>query len=253
MRASDISEVVGLLDDILGDASLAPHHKLFAAMYRQVTAAVAEGIACEDFENGPRMDCFDTVFANRYFEALQQYRSGQPCSGPWQVAFAFGDSGRGIVLQHLLLGMNAHINLDLAIAAAEVAPEGNTGALRDDFERINDLLARMIDGVQDVLGDFSPMLHTIDRVGGKADEAVIEFSITRARAAAWAAAQLLASQSADRQGKSIVVLERSVEVLARSISEPGPLLAATMKLVALAESNDIDAIVERILSVRPEQ
>ena len=85
------------------------------------------------------------------------------------------------------------------------------------------------------------------------NEAVIEFSITRARAAAWTAAQLLAVQSADLQGKTIAVLERSVEALARSIAEPGPLMAATVKLVALAESDDIEAIVERILSVRPEQ
>ncbi|HCH63956.1 MAG: hypothetical protein CL927_16305 [Deltaproteobacteria bacterium] len=251
MLASDISEVIRLLDAILADPSLPAQHKLFVAMYRQVTEAVADGIVRGDFDDGPRMDRFDTAFANRYLHALAQYRQGKPLSGAWSVAFQFGESGDGIVLQHLLLGMNAHINLDLAIAAAEVAPTGALGLLRDDFERINDLLASMIDGVQAALGAYSPLLDTLDRVGGSADEAVIEFSITRARAAAWRAAELLASQTADQRAHTVSLVDQSVKLLGRSIARPGPLVAAAVQLISLTESDDVDAIVDRIRSLRP--
>jgi hypothetical protein len=39
------------------------------------------------------------------------------------------------VVQHVLLGMNAHINLDLGVAAAEVAPGPAIAGLRGDFDR----------------------------------------------------------------------------------------------------------------------
>jgi hypothetical protein len=252
MLASDVSDVIRRLDDIQSDASVPVHHKLFSVMYRQVTAAVAEGIANGDFEDGPRMDRFDTLFANRYLRAFERHRSGQPCSGAWRIAFEFADSGRGLVLQHLLLGMNAHINLDLAIAAARVAPGGNIDALRDDFERINDLLANMIDGIQGALGEFSPLVDPLDRIGGGLDEGSIEFSIQKARAAAWEAAEVLAQQPRARQRKTIQLLDRTVKLLGRSVIRPRPLVAAAVALVELTESDDIPAIIDRIRTIRPQ-
>ena len=251
MLASDISEVIRQLDVIHQDESVAVQHKLFTVMYRQVTAAVAQGIANGDFDDGPRMDRFDTVFANRYLRAFHRYRSGQRCSGAWRVTFAFAESGRGVAMQHLLLGMNAHINLDLAIAAARATPGGDIAALRDDFERINDLLASMINGILSALGEHSPLIDTLDRIAGGVDKALIEFSITRARAEAWDAAEVLASQPQEQQRKTIRLLDRSVKRLGRSIIRPRPLMAAAVSLVEMTESDDVSAIVDRIRTIHP--
>ena len=48
--------------------------------------------------------------------------AGRPVPRCWQVAFERGRTGDHVILQHLLLGINAHVNLDLAVAAAEIAP-----------------------------------------------------------------------------------------------------------------------------------
>jgi hypothetical protein len=251
MLAANIHEVIERLEDILASPDVAPRHKLFPAIYRQVTAAIAEGIDAGRFDDGPRMDRFDTMFANRYFRAFERHRAGERCNGAWRVAFRFADDQRGIALQHILLGMNAHINLDLAVAAARVSPGGNIGALRDDFERINDLLAAMIDGAQAALGEFSPLLDTLDRVGGRVDEAIVEFSIKRARLSAWRTAERLAPLSAADQQPIIRQLDQTVKLLGRSVSRPGPVVSAAVSLVELTESNDTNAIVERLLQVRP--
>jgi pyrroline-5-carboxylate reductase len=74
-----------------------------------------------------------------------------------------------LVLQHLLLGMNAHINLDLPIAA--VAAGGDQLAtLRRDYDHLNVILTRMIDRMQAAVNAVSPEMAWLDRLGGGLDE-----------------------------------------------------------------------------------
>ncbi len=155
---------------------------LFAAMYRQVTLRVRDGIENGDFDDGPRMDRFDTVFAGRYLEALKAHGAGRPCSSAWGVAF--GAPARVRPMQHLLLGMGAHIGLDLPIAAAQVGG-AQTQALGQDFERINGILFSLIDGMQDVLDAHSPWMAGLDRLGGRVDEWAAAKALQRMRIKAW--------------------------------------------------------------------
>ena len=94
----------------------------FAAVYRKITAKVAEGIAKGMFDDGERMARFDVTFADRYLAALDGYRAGRTVTKSWELALDATEARRPIVLQHLLLAINAHVNLDLGIAAAETAP-----------------------------------------------------------------------------------------------------------------------------------
>jgi len=118
MPARNIDEVLERLDYII-ETSLNNQdpHGAFAALYRRVTAAVKEGIAAGQFDDGPRMERLDVVFANRYLDAWEARKAGQPVTQAWAAVFETAGQGRKLLLQHLLLGMNAHINLDLGIAA----------------------------------------------------------------------------------------------------------------------------------------
>src|SRR3712207_8653052 len=59
---------------------------------------------------------------------------------PYTTLFRSGP----LVVQHLILGMNAHINLDLGVAAATVAPTPEElQSLKPDFMTINALLGRL--------------------------------------------------------------------------------------------------------------
>ena len=81
--------------------------------------------------------------------------------------------------------MNAHINLDLGIAAAEVCRGQELESLRNDFFAINELLAGLFDEVQNDINKSSPVLHALDQLGWGADEALGNFSIRQARRSAW--------------------------------------------------------------------
>ena len=93
----------------------------FAGMYVAVTTTVRRRAGEGRFADPARMERFVTGFAGRYLAALDAWRAERPCPESWRAAFAAAGRWRPIILQHLLLGMNAHINLDLGVAAAELA------------------------------------------------------------------------------------------------------------------------------------
>jgi len=139
--------------------------------------------------------------------------------------------------------MNAHINLDLGIAAALIAPGPAIADLREDFERINDILGALLEGVQGALGAASPMLAALDRFSGRADERFADFSMVEARKQAWRVATLLASLPPTHQAMAIDLLDRQTATLGRLITRPDPITAAALALIRHSESDDISALV----------
>ena len=85
---------------------------------------------------------------------------------------AFDAGHDHLILQHLLLGINAHVNLDLAVVAAEICPGEEITALRDDFMRINAVLAALLPKVRLCIGRYSPLLDVLDRVRRRTGEKV---------------------------------------------------------------------------------
>src|SRR5690606_12551437 len=88
-------------------------------------------------------------------------------------------------LQHLLLGMNAHINLDLGIAAAEISTKENIHQLKNDFIKINEILSAQVDEVQFGLSSIWNPLKKILSKTGKFDNYLVDFSMKIARDGAW--------------------------------------------------------------------
>jgi hypothetical protein len=248
--ANNIDEVVVALDHIIA-AALAERSRigLFAALYRQVTLRIRQGIADGMFDDGPRMDRFDTVFANRYLDALAAWQTGRRPSKCWRVAFDATLRADLLILQHLLLGINAHINLDLGVAAAQVCPGAALPGLRADFERINLILATLSDDVEVVLERFSPLLHLVDRIGDEFDDSIINFSLTAAREDAWLHAQILAALPPAYQDATIAVIDAKTRFLGRVVAEPGPVVTRLLTIVRHPESDDIPAIITALDSI----
>ncbi|MDQ3803262.1 MAG: DUF5995 family protein [Acidobacteriota bacterium] len=246
--ARTIDEVVARLDEQVA-RSRREQDRLgyFAALYRGVTARVREGIGAGRFEDGGRMEHLDVTFANRYLDALERYRRGEPTSRCWVAAFAAARSPFPIVLQHLLLGINAHINLDLGVAAAEAAPGDRLGPMRKDFDAINDILCAMLDEVQDRLARVSAWMTVLDRAGCRTDEEVMNFSINKARAQAWAAAERLARlDGADDRRREIEALDLHAALRARLIRHPGLTFSAANLVVRLSERGDVAQIINAL-------
>jgi hypothetical protein len=250
VSANNIDDVLVALDGILAETTARRSRlALFPALYRVVTARVHAGILGGRFADGPRMDRLDTVFAQRYLDAFAAYRDGGPVSKAWRVAFAAAEDGSLVSIQHLLLGMNAHINLDLGVAAAIVAPGPAIEDLRGDFERINEVLAELLEGVQSALGSASPMLRVLDRFCGRADERFADFSMVQARKQAWRVATVLASLSPEHQALAINLIDQQTATLGRLITRPDPTTAAALALIRVGETDDIEALVAALLRV----
>jgi len=243
--AFTIDDVLDRLDAIIAGAIEKPSRiGYFPALYRKVTLAVKRGIEDGFFDDAERMERLDVVFANRYLQALHLYESGGQPTRAWRVAFDTAADWWPIVLQHLLLGINAHINLDLGIAAAEVAPGARVQGLRDDFNRINSILGSLVDEVSDELAEVWPLLRVLDWAGGRSDEALINFSMERAREFAWRNATQLASLSAGERRARIERLDREVADLGNLVLDPGPLLTLATRIVRLGEMRGIAPIIQ---------
>lgn len=242
--ASNIDEVIAELDRIVATA-VAERTRLgfFAALYRQVTLRVRHGIVNGWFDDGPRMNRLDTVFANRYLDALAAWQESRATSKCWRLAFGATHRNDLIILQHLLLGINAHINLDLAIAAAEVCPGDELAGLRNDFVRINEILAALVSDVERVVAQFSPLFHMVDRIGGEFDDAIVNFSLSTAREDAWLHARVLAALPEEFRGTTIAVIDAKTTFLGRLVAEPGRVVSLVLDAVNLEESDDVPAII----------
>ena len=244
-EADSIDAVLGKLDEIIV-RSRATSSRLgyFPALYRKVTAEVKEGIEQRSFDDGDRMERLDVVFASRYLSALDAYRHGQPVTDAWMAAFVVEGWWSPIVLQHLLLGINAHINLDLGIAAARTVSAAELPSLRNDFDRINAILAGLVGEVQQELARIWPTLRLFNRYLGNTQTAVINFSMEKARDRAWSVAVQLGRLGASEQATAIAQLDRDVAAFARVIRNPGIVLGTVTRIVRLGELGSVSRKID---------
>lgn len=250
MQANNIQEVVHLLDGIIADAKAHDSRMgFFAALYRQVTLEVQRGIERGLFEDGPRMDRLDTCFANRYFAALTTWQAGGTPTRSWKVAFAAMEDPQQIILQDLLVGMNAHINLDLGIAAAQICPGDKIEDLRGDFFKINQVLAALIQPVEAVIGRFSPMIGLLEKIGKKDAAEVLGFSMDVARQDAWNHAVILAHLPLRLQEITIDALDGKVSFLGKIIANPVGVVGKAVELIRMTESDDVPAIIDALNNI----
>jgi Family of unknown function (DUF5995) len=247
MRAENIDEVIAHLAAIVGGASAnGSRAGYFASLYRQVTVEIRASIHAGEFDDGERMSRFDAHFGNRYFDAFDSWhrdRSGPTC---WREAFTLVEDDTAIIVQHLLMGVNAHINLDLAVAAAQTSPGGQIYALERDFFLVNDILVRVLMKIQEALGEISPFMGLLDRFGGRNDEQILDFSIRKSRQEAWQFAVLLAFQTGKDWDDTIERMDTRSALLARLIARPALPIRPALQLIRATESSDVAAVIAHL-------
>lgn len=242
---NSIDDVLSALDSIIGYCRQKNSRQgYFAALYRAMTASVKSNMLQGYFENAARMEKLDIIFAGRYVEAWKCYQDGKSCSTSWKTAFDACENNSLIVLQHLLLGINTHINLDLCIAAAETCPGNNIESLETDFERINALIASLTDVVQQRLETIWWPMKLLDRVANNSEKAVINFSIEKARTVSWSNAVVLANFSGEAATNYINGIDATVNAIAGKIISPGLFASLALQSVRRMEYDDVGKIID---------
>ena len=243
--AATIGEVISALTEIIANArASASRLGYFAALYRRVTQTVKDDIAAGKFQNGPLVERLDVVFANRYLVAFAQFQAGQTPTQSWLTAFRTATDPLPLILQQLLLGINAHINLDLGIATAAVAPGDQLPGIKSDFDRINDVLAGLVSTVENELASVSPSIHLLEEKGMRTESTIINFSLDKARAKAWAVAQKFAVLPTGLAPAATGFLDLEVATLAEAVAHPPLAIDAALAPIRLTESNDVRRVID---------
>lgn len=223
---------------------------VFPSMYRTVTRTVADGLAEGYFGDAARVERLVVTFADLYIDAVDAWLAGRRPPVSWELAFAFASRPRGSILQHLLLGMNAHINLDLGVATAAVTSVEDRAGLRDDFDRVNGVLFALLDALQGELDDLSPWMGRVDRWGLGFDEACMRLGIRTARDDAWEfAGALVESDAAQRTGLTVARDERTRRAGRFLCHGLSPVHLAN-RVIARRECRDLSRIVDDLSAVR---
>jgi Family of unknown function (DUF5995) len=216
----------------------------FPALYVRVTEGISAGIRDGQFEDGERMGRLIEAFADRYIGARTRQIPVPEC---WQATWDVAGDGGLLIVQHLLLGANAHINHDLPEAVAEVAPDfGGLDTLRGDFDSVNDLLA----------ASFTTVLRDLDRVEHWASEAAalgggraFNVSLRVARRQAWSSAGRLDALDEAGRREHMRELDRLVTVLDYLITTPVFPLGLMVWLARRFEQRDPRAVTRALLGV----
>ena len=247
LPAKTIDEVLLQLDDIINQV-VADNNFLvaFAYVYLETTKKVKNAIEDGRFEDPERMEKMDVTFANLYIKAFNDFQISNKISQTWKFSFDAKNEKLSLI-QHILLGMNAHINMDLAIAAASVANGKGIIDLKGDFMVINEILAELTDIMQKGLGKVSILMKLLDFFGFRSDEKIINFSIKKARDYAWLNAMELALMEDNARKSRIEEIDLKVLELSKMIKKPpGKLLGFVLKFISLFETKDSNKIIEKM-------
>jgi len=215
----------------------------FAALYHKVTVKVKEGVASGQFGDGKNIVRLDIQFANRYFAALDQWQQGKPVSQSWQVTFDATRKRSHLILQQLLLGMNAHINLDLGIATYEVS-NGNLNEFKKDYDHINLILSSLTYSVINKLNTLSPLMSFLGFSGTKSNSMLVQFSMGNARDGSWCFAEALVEHKDTDYETFISNRDNEIFELGQSLITSRGFLRFGIWLIHLFEKKNVRKVID---------
>jgi hypothetical protein len=247
-KITTIDDVINELQDIVKTSvNQNSTFGYFAALYLKVTEQVKDGIDSGYFDDNERMERLDVIFAKRYIEAYTNFNQGKPISEAWQKAFELSSKDWPIVLQYLMAGMNAHINLDLGIAAATVMEGKDMQLLKNDFDKINTVLSKLVEGVENDLSNIWPTLKKILRWTRGVDNFLVDFSMKLARDGAWKFAVSLSEAPSDKWPNVIEERDEKVTKKAKIVLQPRRIVRWVYKIIRRGEKGTIAERIEDLL------
>jgi len=213
-EAKTIDQAIEILGQLI-EKSIEEESRVgyFLSLYYMVTVAVKEAIEAQSFEDNERMHRLDVIFANYFFKNVEHHDS------VWNSFFQARNVHSYVITQHLLLGMNAHINYDLAQAVVDTQSH-DLETLHKDFLAINDILYKGIDKIQNKLYKTSLFLKVIDYIGLRFDEAYMDFSMIKARDEAWENALKLSAMNEDERLEHLKLMQEKTLKMAQFVKKP---------------------------------
>jgi hypothetical protein len=212
-------------------AGLDDPRRHFHGVYLRTTEAIGAEIERGGFADPDWVRRWDIAFADLYLDALDADRSARAVSQPWRVAFDAARERADLPpLQHVLLGLNAHINYDLPQALIAVISGDDfddpavLGGREADHRHVDTVLQTRV-GAEDLeLGAVS-RVTVLDRLMRPANRAASRRFLGEARAKVWRNARALDRARRDGTYPQVLAdLEQRCGDRVRDLVAPGPVL-----------------------------
>ncbi len=221
---------------------------VFATAYLHITRAIRQEVAAGGFHDASWVARYLVCFGNLYRLALLRYERGEKAvPKAWRMSFNAAQDRNAFVIQHLLLGINAHINHDLALALVEVGIDPERERRYADHTRVNEVLEIATATMKsEVSRRYAPLLSRLDRLGGRLDDDATNFSIPRAREHAWTFALALTSCTSEAETRRLQqALDTQAAVLARLILASPTRHPIVVQTVRVAKK--VDRVLRRLV------
>jgi uncharacterized protein DUF5995 len=230
-RAHGIDALIGRMEGLLAPLEArGDPGRFFLATYLRTTQAVREELDRDGFRDTDWVERWDVAFAGLYLDALEAAEAGRRPPEPWAVAFGAGERDRFPPLRHVLLGMNAHINYDLAQSLLAVISEEEfddpqlLASRAADHEHIDSVLVARVGAEDSELEALSGGRSLVDRLLQPLNRLSTKRFLRESRAKVWANTRLLDTarrQGADAYAARLAELERLAAARVADLVAPG--------------------------------
>ncbi|WP_247729597.1 DUF5995 family protein [Halovivax limisalsi] len=216
---------------------------VFATIYAEMTDRTVRAIDAGAFRDAAWMERYLVRFAEYYRRALRNYDRGAfgDVPDPWVVAFGTALGGDALVMQDAFLGINAHVNYDLALTLSAVGIDPRREEKYADHNEINELLRRLVSVLQEVLAErYAPGLEQLGEDLGTLDDVATTLGIAAGRERAWRVAAIrTAAEWAPIDRLTTWLLSRTATGTAFLLLEP-PIPPSAMETLRSIEAGEVD-------------
>jgi Family of unknown function (DUF5995) len=161
----------------LRDSLACDHRAVFATTYLELTKAIRALLDAEPdiVRDRDYLYTEDALFANFYFDEIEDWERGEPVAPAWRIAFEQAERGEITGAQEMLLGINAHVQNDMPFVIAALGVREPDGTSRKpDHDAMNEALNRGYEAVVEaVRARYDPTMSvtntrlvTLDNIGG---------------------------------------------------------------------------------------
>jgi len=186
----------------------------FNSLYNRITRRVDGALRDGQSVNQPAfLELLDVQFAKRYFDALELWNADdEDTPDVWEVLFKRGKDLKMSKLTAAMLGVNAHINHDLALALVstweQLGPPVDE-EIHPDYLLINKIFFEEIPGLRRRYS--TPLQLRIDNLVGNLDDWSQRVLVSVTRAHAWEQAQRLWAlrDDPDDLARALLVMDRA--------------------------------------------
>ncbi|HEU0179987.1 MAG TPA: DUF5995 family protein [Blastocatellia bacterium] len=120
------------------------HDAIFSLLYLRTTEKFRDTLSAIGYGDPSSVVRQDAVFADYYFRAYDAFHNGEGFVPPaWQIAFAAAGQRKVTAAGNALLGINAHIQRDLAFTLFDLDQQGRPVS-HADHTLVNNFLAQVM-------------------------------------------------------------------------------------------------------------